>query len=100
MNNVHGVITSPQNLSGVLRDDEMKVVVALTGLAIPKVPTYIHHRQVPAKEWVIEHDLGKYPSVTIVDSSGNYVIGEVKYISDSLLRVMFSAAFAGKAYLN
>lgn len=50
--------------------------------------------------WTITHNLSKYPSVTIVDSSGNVVVGEVYYIDSDSVRVVFSGAFAGKAYLN
>lgn len=51
-------------------------------------------------EWTIAHNLGKYPSVTIVDSAGTKVVGDVEYIDENTLKVSFSAAFSGKAYLN
>ncbi|HOP80067.1 MAG TPA: hypothetical protein PLZ21_05810 [Armatimonadota bacterium] len=66
----------------------------------PPGTTYIHHQQVAAKIWRIEHNLGGYPSVTIVDSSGRYVIGNVQYLNENTIEVSFSASFAGKAYLN
>lgn len=50
--------------------------------------------------WTITHNLGKYPSVTIVDSAGDEVEGMVNHTSFSSLIVTFSAAFSGKAYLN
>ena len=50
--------------------------------------------------WVIAHSLGKYPSVTVVDSSGAVVEGYVDYTDANTLTVSFSAAFAGTAYLN
>lgn len=61
---------------------------------------HIHNQSSSSTEWVITHNLGKYPSVTVVDSSGAEVIGEVEYINDTSLKVKFSAAFSGKAYLN
>jgi hypothetical protein len=42
----------------------------------------------------------KFPSVTIVDSAETVVYGDVEYISLTEIRVTFSAAFGGKAYLN
>lgn len=50
--------------------------------------------------WVIEHDLMKYPAVSVVDSGGNEVVGDVQYISTSKVTVTFSAPFSGVAYLN
>lgn len=61
---------------------------------------YIHIQATASASWVIVHNLGKYPSVSIVDSAGSEVIGEVIYNSKNQLTVSFSAAFSGKAYLN
>jgi hypothetical protein len=61
---------------------------------------YIHNQIEPAAQWIINHPLDKYPSVTVVDSAGSTVIGDVIYPSSSQIIVGFSAAFGGKAYLN
>ena len=50
--------------------------------------------------WVIDHALGGKPQVTIVDSAETLVFGEVQYISNTRITVLFSAAFSGKAYLT
>lgn len=50
--------------------------------------------------WEIKHDLNKYPSVTVVDSANSVVIGDVAYIDENNVRLTFSGAFSGKAYLN
>ena len=50
--------------------------------------------------WVIEHDLGKYPSVTTVDDTGDIVYGDVRYDNANKITVTFSAGVSGKAYLN
>lgn len=62
--------------------------------------TYTHSQSVASKEWHIIHDLQKYPSVSVVDSAGNIVVGDVEYISNSKIIIRFSGAFSGKAYLN
>lgn len=61
---------------------------------------YIHYQDVASTSWNINHRLGKYPSVTVVDSSGNMVLSDVTYIDANNVQVNFSAAFAGRAYLN
>lgn len=62
--------------------------------------SHIHTQGTPATQWNVTHNLGKFPSVSVVDSAEQEVIGEVEYISDSVLRITFSAAFSGKAYIN
>lgn len=72
----------------------------ITNADIPQAATYIHSQIAPAAIWMINHELGKHPSVAIVDSAGTVVVGEVEYIDDDTIRASFTAAFAGKAYLN
>ena len=50
--------------------------------------------------WEIEHNLSKYPSVTIVDTANNVIYGEVIYIDNNNVRITFSSAVTGRAYLN
>ncbi|MGB0975165.1 MAG: hypothetical protein ACPGU9_09270 [Flavobacteriaceae bacterium] len=57
-------------------------------------------QDVAATTWNVTHTLSKFPSVTVVDSSNNVVIGEITYNSDSLITLTFASAFSGKAYLN
>lgn len=57
-------------------------------------------QSVPSNTWVIQHNLGKEPAVTVVDSAGSIVEGDCQYIDDSKIILTFSSAFSGKAYLN
>ena len=50
--------------------------------------------------WNITHDLGKFPSVSVVDSGNTVVYGDIDYIDNNSLTITFSAAFGGKAYMN
>lgn len=61
---------------------------------------YTYTKLAPESVWEIEHNLGKFPSVTVVDSAGSVVIGEVEYIDMNRTKVTFAGAFAGVAYLN
>lgn len=61
---------------------------------------YVHTQSTPSATWLINHNLGRKPSVTIVDSSEKVVFGDITYVTDNQLTVSFSAAFGGKAYLN
>jgi len=62
--------------------------------------TYVHEQDVPSDTWEVEHNMDKFPSVSIIDSSGRLVIGEVEYVNENKVIVEFTAGFAGKAYLN
>ena len=62
--------------------------------------TFIFNQAVPATVWNITHNLGKFPSVSVVNSNNLLINGEITYIDDNNLTCNFSAAFAGKAYLN
>lgn len=61
---------------------------------------HIHNQPSPSAQWTITHNLGKYPSVSVVDTANNEVVGEVEYLSDTQLVIKFSASFSGKAFLN
>lgn len=50
--------------------------------------------------WEINHNLGKHPSVNVVDSNGDSVIGELVYSTDNSLSIKFSTPISGIAYLN
>lgn len=61
---------------------------------------YTHIQGEASDVWMIEHNMGRYPSVTVVDSAGSAVFGDVTYANENQLTVTFSVAFSGKAYLN
>lgn len=62
--------------------------------------TFIFHQAVSSATWTINHNLKKYPSVTVVDSANTVVEGVVTYNSINQLTLSFSATFSGYAYLN
>lgn len=62
--------------------------------------TYVHNQTQASSEWTIHHNLNKHPSVSVVDSAGSVVVGDVQYIDDNNLVCRFTGAFSGKAYLN
>jgi len=61
---------------------------------------YIHVQNTSSATWVISHNLGKKPSVVIVDSADDVVYGEITYIDDNNVTLTFAGAFSGKAYFN
>ena len=61
---------------------------------------YVHEQLQASNEWSVNHKLKKYPSVSIIDSAGTNVIGEVTYLDENSLRINFSSIMSGKAFLN
>lgn len=61
---------------------------------------HVHTQSVATIEWNIIHELNCYPSVTVVDETKTEVIGGIEYIDLNTLKITFSAAFSGQAYLN
>ena len=61
---------------------------------------FVHTQNIASDIWEINHNLGKYPAITIVDSAGTLVVGEILYLSLNSVRITFIGGFAGKAYFN
>ncbi|MCP3696995.1 MAG: hypothetical protein GY920_00270, partial [Aliivibrio sp.] len=61
---------------------------------------FVFPQALPSATWVIQHNLGKFPSITVVDTANTVVYGEYIFNSINQTTLNFSFAFAGKAYLN
>ena len=62
--------------------------------------TFVFTQGVPATTWNVQHNLQKFPSVSVVNNNDLLMNGEITYIDNNNITCNFSAAFAGKAYLN
>jgi hypothetical protein len=118
MANTYVTVTTPSgNQVLVSEQTTNKVVVSGDTIAITSVGTagpagagdlnIVHTQGVAASTWQVSHNLGKYPSVTVVDSADNIVIGTVIYkdwtnnsASSSKLQIVFEGTFTGKAFIN
>lgn len=60
-----------------------------------------HYVQSTASDvWTIAHGLGWNPNATVVDSAGTNCEGEIQYLDSNTLRIIFTGAFSGDAYLS
>jgi hypothetical protein len=84
----------------IIDQDVPNRVLIQTGTAGANTRRHIHTQSSVSSEWTVTHSLGGKPQVTVVDSSDTCVFGEVIYISNSQLKVLFSAPFSGFAYLT
>lgn len=103
-----GVAGPPNTLALGSVTSGATAAVSITGIApsqtinfvLPVGGNYSHTQSVSSATWTITHNLGFRPAVSVVDSGGNHVIGDVNYISVNALTISFSAPFGGSAYLS
>lgn len=74
--------------------------ISMAGVLGGKDAHFVFTQSIPESIWEITHNLGKKPSVTVVDSGDSVVVGEVEYINLNSVRLTFAGAFSGKAYFN
>ena len=61
---------------------------------------FVFKQQSASDTWTVVHNLGKYPSITVVDSAGTVVTGEIVLQTTEQAVISFNGAFSGKAYCN
>ncbi|SHI01328.1 virus ReqiPepy6 Gp37-like protein [Clostridium collagenovorans DSM 3089] len=62
--------------------------------------TFICTQLSPSKLWRINHNLNKMPSVSVADSSGTVLMGDIRYIDSNNLELIFTTEVSGSAYFN
>jgi hypothetical protein len=98
-NNVNVYQDTPNKVT-VDQDVPNLVIVRSTSASASNTRRYEFTQGSASTTWVITHNLGGKPTVTIVDSADTHVFGDVQYNSNTQVTVTFSAAFSGKAYLT
>lgn len=112
------VVTVNEPVTEITATDETLVEIAVTeqvididvGTSGPQGPpgppvtpenlAYVHIQSTPADVWVIVHNLGFQPNVTVLDSAGTQVEGDIEYNSTNQLTMSFIGSFSGTAYLS
>ena len=61
---------------------------------------FIYTQNAVSSTWTINHNLGFYPNVITQDSAGTTIEGNVEYLTLNSLRVLFTIALTGTAYLS
>ena len=61
---------------------------------------FVYPQDQAANPWVIQHNLNKFPSCTMVLSTGQQGFGDVTFIDENNLTITFAGAESGKAYIN
>jgi len=61
---------------------------------------FIFNQPTPSVTWTVNHNLNKFPSVSVVNTNDILMYGNTTYVDKDNLIITFSAGFSGKAYLN
>jgi hypothetical protein len=59
--------------------------------------TYIHDQVLLSAMWLVVHDLGKHPAVSVEDGGGSTIIGSIQYLDNNRLTITFRNAITGRA---
>lgn len=91
--NAKASISCPDTPTNVCTILDLADIIADSG-------TYTQCFEIATVKWTITHNLGKFPSVTVVDLDNNVVVGDVDYLSTNIIQITFSIPFSGCAFLN
>ena len=90
-------LSGVQNSNGSLTNDKFYAIIVFGGGADK---SYTHTQDSGAATWNVAHNLGKRPSVTVVDVNKGQGDGIVTHTDDNNLTVTFPGSTTGKAYCN
>jgi hypothetical protein len=86
--------------NGVMAIDATYIFSDFSAPVVDGDKNYVHNQSVASTIWNIEHNLNKFPSATMVLSTGQKGYGDVTYIDENNLTITFASAESGKAYIN
>ena len=106
-----GTVRDPVNIAPEIMDTIDNSVQAVNGVGnitvtrtnntiVISETAFVFEMAIASTDWVIQHNLNKYPSITVVDSANNIVEGAVEYIDKNNVEIHLNAPFKGTAYLN
>lgn len=93
---VNQIIETQQDLNRALSN----LLKTILGSQLAGDKHYTHDQYIADSTWTINHPLNKKVSVTITDTAGTVVEGEVTINNGSQVVIKFNAPFKGEAILN
>lgn len=93
-------LSGPRGLQGNAGPQGAQGVQGPMGPTGPGDKTYVHIQNSPALTWPVNHNLGKRPTVALVDSADSGFDAEIVYIDDNNLNIVLAYEVSGKVYCN
>lgn len=97
---INKIISDIGRLTDLTTENKNNLVSAINEVNSKSDKHFVYKQRVASSLWKIVHNLDKHPSVTVVDSAGTTVYGEVDYTTTNSVQIRFMSAFSGTAYLN
>jgi hypothetical protein len=93
-----GTIDSSGNVKNIA--DALTGTGSNTKLKVDASPQVIFLKESASNTWTIDHHLNRFPQVTVVDTTGAQMVGDVNWTSTNQVVITFSSAVAGRAILT
>ena len=61
---------------------------------------YVHTQVSISNEWTINHNLGFFPNVTVMDNSNRILETDLQYLNVNSVKIIMNSAMSGTAYLT
>lgn len=74
--------------------------IKIIGESGSSASSYIYTQNFLRSTWIINHNLNRYPSVTITDTNNQVMLAEITYNNANTITINFSEGVQGTAYLN
>ena len=91
---------SPEKVSQLENDLNFQTKTQVQEAIHNATDTFVFEQGISSDTWVIEHNLGKHPAVTVIDTAGTVFTASVEYNSDNVCTVYINGATKGRAFLN
>lgn len=62
--------------------------------------TYTHTQSSAAAVWTVAHNLGRFPSITVVDMLGVQLFPDIRYTDADMAQITHSVPLIGRAHCN
>ncbi len=102
--------SSPIRVDGALSAGDTYIGLPLEGPPGPPGPAgptgpagstpYVHTQSVAASVWTVNHNLGFFPAVSVVDNLGHEVVAQVTHITANQVQIAFNSSAVGTARFN
>ena len=85
-------------LPPILPTAPLPTVVTVIGPPGPAGESYDHVQSSPSAEWVVNHNLGVRPAVSVLSPGGVEVLASITHASTNQLRIYFAQPQTGSAH--
>lgn len=94
------IVESPNNYTLTLNIDSIVADVVEIVEATVGDKNFEYDQGTPSQVWTINHSLNKKPSVTVLDTAGTDIEGQITIPDNNTVIIEFNFPFSGKAILN